>query len=126
MNVLKPFGRSPAALLFSLRVLLALGAFSAQATTSDSKSWRQLVEADWMAYEASLVATNHIALQPCHDAAGGCDGVKDGGQGFHTDKQDQPWWQVDLGKSQPVARVVIWNRCECAERAAWLQVKPVR
>jgi mono/diheme cytochrome c family protein len=103
-------------------VLLALCAFSARASTSESKSWRQLVEADWLAYEDSLVATNQVALLPSHDAAGGCDGVKDGGQGFHTEKQDQPWWQVDLGKSQPLARVVIWNRCECAERAAWLQV----
>ena len=94
----------------------------AHASTSDAKSWRQLVEADWLDYEESLVATNHVALLPCDDAAGGCDGVKDGGPGFHTEKQDQPWWQVDLGTPQPVARVVIWNRTECAERASRLQV----
>jgi mono/diheme cytochrome c family protein len=122
MNTQKPLCRCSPAFLFSLGVLLALCAISAHPSTSDSKPWRQLVEADWLAYEDSLVVTNQVALLPCHDAAGGCDGVKDGGQGFHTDKQDQPWWQVDLGKPQPVARVVIWNRCDCAERAAWLQI----
>ena len=74
-----------------------------------------MIEADWLAYEESLMATNPLALLPRDDAAGGCDGVKDGGTGFHTEKQDQPWWQVDLGKRQPVARVVIWNRCDCAQ-----------
>ncbi len=101
--------------LFSLGVLLALCALPAHASSSDSKSWRQLVEADWLAYEESLMATNPLVLVPRDDAAGGCDGVKDGGHGFHTEKQDQPWWQVDLGKRQPVARVVIWNRCDCPE-----------
>ena len=82
-----------------------------------------MIEADWLGYEESLVATNRAALLPCHDAAGGCDGVKDGGPGFHTEKQDQPWWQVDLGAPRQVARVVIWNRAECPERARTLQVK---
>jgi hypothetical protein len=113
----------PLTALFSLGVLLALCALPARAASSDSAAWRRLIEADWVAYEESLVATNRPALLTCHDAAGGCDGVKDGGYGFHTDKQDQPWWQVDLGSPQPLARVVIWNRTECPERAAWLQVK---
>ncbi|MCX6912860.1 MAG: discoidin domain-containing protein [Verrucomicrobia bacterium] len=109
--------------LFCLGVLLALCSVPAHASSSNSTAWRQLIEADWLGYEESLVATNRAALLTCHDAAGGCDGVKDGGYGFHTDKQDQPWWQVDLGSPQPLARVVIWNRLECPERAAWLQVK---
>ena len=103
-------------------MLLALCALGARASSSDAKSWRQLIEADWLAYEETLMATNHMALLLSEDAAGGCDGVKDGGPGFHTEKQSQPWWQVDLGTSQPVARVVIWNRTECAERASRLQV----
>ncbi len=95
----------------------------AQASSTGSEAWRRLVEADWLDYEESLVATNQPHLLPSDDAAGGCDGVKDGGPGFHTEKQDQPWWQVDLGKPQPVARVVIWNRCDCSDRAARLLVK---
>jgi mono/diheme cytochrome c family protein len=123
MSIQKPVFRSSLTFLFSLGALLALCAFPARASSSSSTAWRQLVEADWLAYEESLVATNQVALLRSDDAAGGCDGVKDGGPGFHTEKQDQPWWQVDLGKSQPIARVVIWNRTECAERAALLQVK---
>jgi mono/diheme cytochrome c family protein len=109
--------------LFSLALSLSLCALPAHASASASTAWRQLVEADWLAYEESLAATNHVALKPGDDAAGGCDGVKDGGPGFHTEKQDQPWWQVDLGTPQPIARVVIWNRSECAERALRLQIK---
>ena len=45
------------------------------------------------------------------DAAGGVDGVKDANYGFHTEKEDCPWWQVDLGKAQALDRVVVWNRC---------------
>ena len=44
------------------------------------------------------------------DAAGAVDGVKNGAYGFHTGQEIGPWWQVDLGASQPIARVVIYNR----------------
>jgi len=63
------------------------------------------------------------ARQGSRAAAGGCDGVKNGNFGFHTDKEENPWWQVDLGKVQPLDRVVVWNRCgTAAERAAHLLV----
>lgn len=114
--------RIPRFALFALVVCLTSFAIPARAASSDPTTWRQLIEADWLDYEMSLVATNQVAILPRDDAAGGCDGVKDGGPGFHTEKQDQPWWRVDLGKSQPVARVVIWNRTECADRAARLQI----
>jgi len=52
------------------------------------------------------------------DAAGGCDGVKNGEWGFHTGYSDNPWWQVDLGKVQPINRVVIWNRCDASQHLA--------
>ena len=68
------------------------------------------------------MATNLAALLPCHDAAGGCDGVKDGGSGFPANKQDQPWGQVNLTARQLVARVVIWNHTDCAERPFRLQI----
>ena len=104
--------------LFSLAFSLMVCAFPARASSPAPPSWRQLVEADWLAYEESLMASNHVALLPCEDAAGGCDGVKDGGAGFHTENQAQPWWQVDLGNPQPLARVVIWNSTDCAECAS--------
>lgn len=59
------------------------------------------------------------------DAAGGCDGVKNGCWGFHTaSKALNPWWQVDLGRDYPIARVVVFNRTDsnCAPRTRQLQV----
>ncbi|UCD29559.1 MAG: discoidin domain-containing protein, partial [Planctomycetota bacterium] len=63
-------------------------------------------------------------ITPQIDAAGGCDGIKNGEWGFHTDYDTMPWWQVDLGKVKLVARVVIWNRCNAeSPRANYLTVK---
>jgi mono/diheme cytochrome c family protein len=42
------------------------------------------------------------------------DGVKDGKYAFHTALEPRPWWQVDLGSSQPIARVVVYNRLDYA------------
>ncbi|MHC4401688.1 MAG: glycosylhydrolase-like jelly roll fold domain-containing protein, partial [Planctomycetota bacterium] len=30
----------------------------------------------------------------------------------HTLKQDDPWWEVDLGSVAPIDRIVIWNRTD--------------
>lgn len=47
------------------------------------------------------------------DAAGGCDGVKNGRCGFHTASgETDPWWQVDLGRSMRLDRIVIFNRTD--------------
>ncbi|HUT34459.1 MAG TPA: discoidin domain-containing protein [Planctomycetota bacterium] len=46
------------------------------------------------------------------DAAGAVDGVKDGKYAFHTDKEPNPWWQVDFGSSQAIARIVVYNRLD--------------
>ncbi|NOX55210.1 MAG: hypothetical protein GXP27_12395, partial [Planctomycetes bacterium] len=56
--------------------------------------------------------------------AGAVDGRIDGRWGFHTALQDQPWWQVDLGKVKALDRVVLYNRCDrgVAARAARVQV----
>ncbi len=99
-------------------------ALFAQAASPDPQTWRRMVEADWLAFEESLAFTNvpGAALRTTEDASGGCDGVKNGQWGFHTGQASQPWWQVDLGERQPIARVRIWNRCDAADRAARLQV----
>ena len=31
----------------------------------------------------------------------------------HTDKQQNPWWRVDLGKVEPVGKVIVTNRGDC-------------
>jgi formylglycine-generating enzyme required for sulfatase activity len=51
------------------------------------------------------------------DAAGGVDGVKNGSFGFHTDRQKQPWWQVDLQQVHSLDRVLVFNRSTARERA---------
>ncbi len=58
------------------------------------------------------------------DASGGCDGVKDGTYGFHTDRDESPWWQVDLGQVEEVTRIAVYNRCDgnVSSRAARLNV----
>ncbi|HEX3657491.1 MAG TPA: DUF1553 domain-containing protein [Pirellulales bacterium] len=30
----------------------------------------------------------------------------------HTETQQSPWWEVDLGSEQPIGRVVVWNRVD--------------
>ncbi len=73
------------------------------------------IEADWLLQEAvrhlpaGQAGTREATRQ---DAAGAVDGVKNGRFGFHTRANQKPWWQVDLGKSLPLDRVVIFNRCD--------------
>lgn len=59
------------------------------------------------------------------DAAGGCDGIKDGSFGFHTASQElDPWWEVDLGKATPLDRIVVYNRTDgkTAGRTRFLRI----
>ena len=36
--------------------------------------------------------------------------------------QKGAWWQVDLGRPQRIARIVVFNRCDAASRAARLLI----
>ncbi len=88
------------------------------------QTWR-LVEADWIdqdlafvpakpepeAVDPSKVSEHGVTTE--QDAAGGCDGIKTGGCGFHTASGEiDPWWQVDLGVAFELDRVVIFNRTD--------------
>jgi hypothetical protein len=77
-------------------------------TLLSAPDYRQQVEADWL-----LQATAE-PLSTQTDARGACDGVKDGKYGFHTGGDPNPWWQVDLGSTQTIARVVVFNRLDYA------------
>jgi len=87
------------------------------------------VEADWQwqlihrepAFQAVGAAGPDTVLSQA-DAAGGCDGVQTGEFGFHTAFEDNPWWQVDLQKSDALGRVVISNRGGFEGRAAHLVI----
>jgi hypothetical protein len=104
----------PSILIASL--LLVTGSLAASAP------WREQLEQDWL-LQARVEADGRKAPEVTtqDDAAGGCDGVTNGRWGFHTAKEENPWWQVDLGASVPLAQVRLWNRCDpepMARRAA--------
>ncbi len=92
----------------------------------------QQIEADWLRQDEvrnlppsprtrpEASATNVTTAQ---DAAGGCDGVKNGTYGFHTAGQDNPWWQVDLGEATSLDRVAIYNRCDGQVEARTARLK---
>ena len=113
-------------LSFARASLLALAAICGFTTNASSGaetaavSMTALVEADWIEEDRRFVlpprqvepapaaAAGTVATH--EDAAGGCDGRKTGRFGFHTASGEQdPWWQVDLGRPVPLDRVVIYN-----------------
>lgn len=57
------------------------------------------------------------------DPQGAVNGVKQGGFGFHTSLETNPWWQVDLGALFALQEVRVFNRMDCcSERARTLRV----
>jgi hypothetical protein len=53
------------------------------------------------------------AITTQEDARGACDGIKTGAWGFHTASGEQdPWWQVDLGREFKLDRIVVFNRTD--------------
>ncbi len=92
------------------------------ATIDVSGHVAELVEQDWLAEDAAFSAKPREArtetkvaeqVTTAQDAAGGCDGIKTGRFGFHTASNEQePWWQVDLGREVTLDRVVVYNRTD--------------
>ena len=57
------------------------------------------------------------------DPQGAVNGLKNGGFGFHTNQEPNPWWQVDLGARHALGEVRIFNRLDCCrERARTIAV----
>jgi hypothetical protein len=52
------------------------------------------------------------------DPQGAVNGRKTGGYGFHTDRERNPWWQVDLGAPHAINEVRVYNRCDTGEARA--------
>ncbi len=57
-----------------------------------------------------------------NDALGAINGVKDGGFGFHTDLEERPWWEIDLGEVCRINEIRVYNRIAQSERAQSLQI----
>ncbi|NMC09413.1 MAG: hypothetical protein GYA39_00315 [Methanothrix sp.] len=59
-------------------------------------------------------------------ASRGVDGIKTGNifdGGFHTEYEEGPWWQVDLGSVYDLSEARIYNRLDCcSDRAESLEV----
>ncbi len=73
----------------------------------------KLVREDWLRQWQSRENPDR-PVTTSGDASGACDGVKDGKYGFHTGQEPNPWWQVDLGQTSTVARIVVFNRMDYA------------
>ena len=87
------------------------------AAGSIAESMRQQIETDWLTQsqrQSPSAAGAKTPVPTWADAAGAVDGVKNGKYAFHTDKEPNPWWQVDLGQSAPIARIVVYNRLDYA------------
>ncbi len=112
------------------RLLFAACVVTTLANVAGASELASLVEADWLdadrrfhaeqtarpTAQREQSATEREAsarsVTTAEDAAGGCDGVKNGLWGFHVASGEQdPWWQVDLGAERKLDRVVIYNRC---------------
>lgn len=107
-----------------LLALLGCATATGAAPAAPGRDWAGRIEADWRL--AAQIAAQGGVTEPIttqNDAAGGCDGVKNGEWGFHTGDMNEPWWQVDLGSPQELGRVVIWNRGSAAARAARINVQ---
>jgi hypothetical protein len=72
-----------------------------------------LMSSAWRAGTAADLATL---------AGGGNNGVIDGGFGFHTDLEAEPWWQVDLESNVALTHVIVFNRLDQAARCRRLRV----
>jgi hypothetical protein len=58
-----------------------------------------------------------------NDAQGAVNGIKTGRFGFHTDKESNPWWQVDLETLYVLSEVRVYNRIDTdRERANTLLI----
>ena len=93
---------------------------SISATDTPAITLKQ-IETDWLHQEElrniTKVSTDgKVTLE--QDATGACDGIKDGGVGFHTENENKPWWQIDLGKRMSLERLVLYNRCDLPERTS--------
>jgi hypothetical protein len=98
-------------------LIVMLACFAGLRAEGNDDAFRQQVEADWLLQAESwrkLQRGEGGPLTTAADAAGAVDGVKNGKYGFHVGWQADPWWQVDLGSVQPIARIVVYNRLDYA------------
>ena len=47
---------------------------------------------------------------------GNTNGKYGSGSCTHTNKQNRPWWKVNLGSKMRIRKVVVWNRADCCTK----------
>lgn len=112
------------------RTGVLLGWCAAQGLCARAETAEAVLRRDWtrqaelrFRQEPNLKGRAAGAVTPAADAAGAVDGATDEPWGFHTDTEDDPWWQVDLGSPVNVARVAVHNRGQGGrDRAATLRL----
>ncbi|HEY3322661.1 MAG TPA: discoidin domain-containing protein [Planctomycetota bacterium] len=96
----------------SLCAALALSWLASAADAGETHRWSAQVEEDWLRQVTGAPAAGAVTTR--QDAAGGCDGVKNGKYAFHTGQEANPWWQVDLGEPRAIGKVIVYNRLDYA------------
>lgn len=103
--------------------MLLSAAAAVKAETAD-----ELLRRDWLrqaelrfSEEPNLRAKKGAGTREA-DAAGAVDGLVNEPWGFHTDAEENPWWQADLQSPVKLDRVVIHNRPSFEGRASALRV----
>ncbi|QPC91651.1 FkbM family methyltransferase [Mesorhizobium sp. INR15] len=64
----------------------------------------------------SSISEWSFGRRPEEDAKGGNNGNISTEMGFHTKREQDPWWQVDLGDEFLVYKVILYNRQHQAHR----------
>jgi len=101
-------------------------ASTAETAANLPQTLHEMVLADWIDQDRRYGTNgtgqrsppNAAPVTTAEDAAGGVDGVKNGAYGFHTASAElDPWWEVDLGQSVLLDRVVVFNRMDSGKAA---------
>lgn len=120
----------PACFIVALAVWFAISVDVVHGDTPPSSKQEPILtaeqlQANWLQENAlrGVPVAPSGEITPEQDAAGGCDGIIDGLWGFHTELEDDPWWQLDLKRSMSLDQIQIYNRCDhTVGRAARLKV----
>jgi hypothetical protein len=99
--------------------------FAVPARGAESAITKAQIEADWLRQDLVRSSGPAVAgkkVTPEQDAVGAFDGIIDGKWGFHTENENRPWWQIDLGETMPLGRMELYNRTELAGRNSRIMV----
>ena len=96
-----------------LSILLTLILLPVIAGAEEVADFAGMLERDWLRQaELRYSSQGTAGITREADAAGAVDGIINGQWGFHTENEPTPYWQVDLGETTDIGRVLLYNRCD--------------